>query len=136
LVGIGDFLIFGKQMSHFGQFLRLIQEQGWGVVTELFLRKWQLNLTLISYTGWSYVLLALMALIPYFYKNPPPPLAKLMARFPVYSRGILGFIITCVIGFLANDSGIVTAATMFIFGFDLFLILAIHERHSREMTLD
>jgi hypothetical protein len=134
LVGIGDFLIFGKQMSHFGQFIRLIQDQGPGAVTELFFRKWQLNITLISYTGWSYVLLALLALIPYFYKNPPPPLAKLIARYPVYSQGILGFIITCVIGFFANDSGIVTVSTMFIFGFDLFLVLAIHERRSREMT--
>jgi hypothetical protein len=134
LVGIGDFLIFGKQMSHFGQLLRLVQDQGIGAVTELAFRKWRLNITLITYTGWSYVLLAVLGLIPFLYKKPPPPVLKLMGRYPVFTKGILGFIVTCVIAFLANDSGIVTAATMFIFGFDLFLVLAIKECHLRNVT--
>ncbi|HYH03087.1 MAG TPA: hypothetical protein VEC37_08310 [Bacillota bacterium] len=134
LVGIGDFLIFGKQMSHFGQFIRSINEDGISTIIEMVSRKWQLNMTLIGYTSWSYILIGLLVVIPILYKNPPKPVEELITKYPDLAKGVLGFVITCIIAFLVNDSGIVTVATMFIFGFDMLLVTIIEECRSKEMT--
>ncbi|HEY8464865.1 MAG TPA: hypothetical protein VIM29_12810 [Bacillota bacterium] len=134
LVGIGDFLIFGGQMSHFGQLIQIVDEQGMAALISLLNRKWQLNLSLIAYTGWSYILICLLAVIPILYLKPPRPLQTLINKYPEVAKGFLGFIYTCIVAFFVNDSGIVTVATMFIFGFDMLLLAVIQECRSKEMT--
>jgi hypothetical protein len=132
LIGTGDILIYGREMSHFGQFIGLIREQGLPVVVELLGRKWQLNLALITTTGWSYVLIGLLAAVPLLYKRPPRIMADWIGKYPTTAKGVLGSIMTGVVALLTNDSGIVTAATVLIFGIDLMLISIIKEMTPHE----
>jgi hypothetical protein len=132
LIGTGDILIYGREMSHFGQFISLIRKQGLPIVIELLGRKWQLNLNLITTTGWSYVLIGLLAAVPLLYKRPPQIMADWIGKYPTIAKGLLGSIITSVVALLTNDSGIVTAATVLIFGIDLMFISIIKEMTPHE----
>jgi hypothetical protein len=129
LIGVADLFIAGRQMSHFGQFISLLNQRGLPAVTELVGRKLQLNQALIESNGLSYVLIGLLVGIPLLYKKPPQVIQQWMTAYPEITKGILGMAITSVIALVVNDSGIVTAATMFIFGVDLFLVVI-----TKEMT--
>ncbi len=116
LVGCWDFYINRNSSTHFGQLLEFISNSGFNNFMELISRKLQLNLRLIDYSGWTKVLIGVLLMVPILYKKPPAAVAALLQKHPGITRGFLGLSITALIGLLVNDSGIVTAATMYIFG--------------------
>jgi hypothetical protein len=130
LIGVVDLFVSGRQMSHFGQFIGVIRQQGLPVLVEMVSRKWQLNQSLIAANSWSYVLIGFLIIIPLLFHNPPRALRRWLDTYPDLAKGILCLVITSVVALLANDSGIVTVATMFIFGVELFLVLIVEECHS------
>jgi hypothetical protein len=122
LVGVADLIISGPQMSHFGQFIMLVSQQGLPALTKMLSQKWRLNQSLIAASGWSYVLIGLLIVIPILYKRPPQAIRRWQNAYPEIAKGVLSLAVTSVIALLANDSGIVTVATMFIFGVGLFWV--------------
>jgi hypothetical protein len=129
LFGSWDFYMNRNSTTHFGQLLALIKHSGFNSFIEIISRKLQLNLRLIDYSGWTKVLIGVLLVIPILYKKPSSAVAGLMEKYPGITRGFLGLSITALIGLLANDSGIVTAATIYIFG-AIMLISVIHEHFS------
>ncbi|MGD9153940.1 MAG: hypothetical protein PVG90_00355 [Bacillota bacterium] len=123
LVGVVDLIRAGPQMSHFGQFIRFVSQQGLPALTKMMSRKWQFNQSLITANGWSYVLIGLLMAILLLYKEPPQVVRRWQNTYPEIAKGVLSLAVTSVIALLANDSGIVTVATMFIFGVGLFLVV-------------
>jgi hypothetical protein len=121
LVGSWDFYMNRNSTTHFGQLLAFIKNSGFNNFIEIISRKLQLNLRLIDYSGWAKVLIGILLIIPVLYKKPPAAVAGLIQKYPGITRGFLGLSITALIGLLVNDSGIVTAATMYIFGIIMLL---------------
>lgn len=131
LVGLWDFIISRSSMTHFGQLLFLIKEEGFQVVTELVVRKWEMNLRLIDYTPWSKALLAILVIIPLLYYKPSQKIIELLRKYPEQLKGFLGLVFTAFIALVVNDSGIVAVATMFLFGGVLLLLVLFEERDKR-----
>ena len=132
LAGSWDFYCNRGLSTHFGQMIAVIKQNGLKTVTEMISRKWQLNLHLINYSVWTKVLIGVLLAIPVFYKKPPARVAQLFHDYPAVSGGFLGLTITATIGLLVNDSGIVTAATMYIFGLIMLLAVVFEEWHKQD----
>lgn len=130
LVGLWDYWISKNSVSHFGQFLFLIQQEGFPVIQEMVTRKWEMNRRLINYTPWSKALLACLIVIPLLYYKPSQKIISLLRKYPERLKGFLGLVFSAFIALLCNDSGIVTAAMMFVFG-GILLLLVLFEEHSQ-----
>jgi hypothetical protein len=129
LIGMVDLFVSGRQVSHFGRFFSMVSHQGLPALIEMAGRKWKLNQSLIAANGWSYVLIGLLIIIPLLYRNPPKAIRRWLDAEAEIAAGILSLVVTSVVALLANDSGIVTVATMFIFGIELFLVSINKEGH-------
>lgn len=131
LVGIWDFFINKNSLTHFGQMLFLIKEEGFSVIKEIVSRKWEMNLRLINYTPWSKALLAVLILVPLLYYKPSQKIIELLRKYPESLRAFLGLVFTALIALVVNDSGIVAVATMLIFGGVMLLLVLFEERDKR-----
>lgn len=130
LVGLWDYWISKSSVTHFGQFLFLIQQEGFPVIQEMVTRKWEMNRRLINYTPWSKALLGCLIVIPLLYYKPSQKIIRLLRKYPERLKGFLGLVFSAFIALLCNDSGIVTAAMMFVFG-GILLLLVLFEEHGQ-----
>jgi len=78
-------------------------------------RKIAMNMMLIGITIWSWVLLSAIVILAILFYRPVGTIYKLSQLYPNLSMGWSGIVVTCVVGFLVNDSGIVSAGTAIIF---------------------
>lgn len=115
----GEFSL--HRQTHFGQFINVLKSGSTSTVHEIILRKLLLNLSLILYTPLTLILIGVLLVIPFVFKNPPKALASVILRHPSMARGLIGLSITGLIAILINDSGIVTAATLFLFGIPMLM---------------
>lgn len=115
-------------MSHLGQLFAAIGKEGMGVFWALALRKLELNWDLIRYTPLTYVLIGILAAVPLLNKYPPAWLQKRIRQYPEAAAGLTGLCITALIALGLNDTGIVAAATMFMYGLAMVLVIVITER--------
>ncbi len=123
-IGLWD-LYFNKQlMTHFGQFIMFVRTGGVQVFLEMVQRKLQLNYDLMTSSPWTWALIGLLALGPLLYKTRSKVVAVLFADYPMLFKGWVGLSWTALIGIAVNDTGIVAAATMMIFGGALLLQLS------------
>ncbi|NLW49007.1 MAG: hypothetical protein GXY86_16965 [Firmicutes bacterium] len=90
-----------------------------------------MNLRLINYTPWSKVLLGILILVPLLYYKPSQKIIELIRNYPDFLRGFLGLVFTALIALILNDSGIVTVATMLLFGGVLLLLISFEELNKR-----
>ncbi len=127
LAGAWDLYANRDCMSHLGQLLLSVSNHGPGVVGSMALRKISLNLRLIGSTPLTLVLIGILLVMPVFYRFPPAPLQRVMDKHPEAIAGLAGLAVTALIGFLVNDSGIVSAAMTFMFGIGLGLTVVIKE---------
>lgn len=131
IVGVWDIFINKDQMAHFGQMLFLVKDEGFQVIQEMVSRKWEMNLRLIDYTPWSKALLGILILVPLLYYKPSQKIIELLRKYPEPLRGFLGLIFTAFIALILNDSGIVTVATMLLFGGVLLMLVFFTELGKR-----
>mgnify|MGYP002410464504 CR=1 FL=1 len=131
VVGLWDYWFGKSSISHFGQLLFLVQEEGFPVIKEMIIRKWEMNRRLINYTPWSKALLGFLILIPLLYYKPSQRIIKLLRKYPNQLKGFLGLVFSAIIALVLNDSGIVAAAMMFIFGGILLLLVFFEELGKR-----
>ena len=109
----------------------MVQEEGFPVIKEMIIRKWEMNRRLINYTPWSKALLGFLILIPLLYYKPSQRIIKLLRKYPNQLKGFLGLVFSAIIALVLNDSGIVAAAMMFIFGGILLLLVFFEELGKR-----
>jgi len=125
--GIWDYYLNRSSITHFGQLLLFIKSNGFKTAFELIKRKIRLNFRIINYSLWTQVLIGILLIVPLLYKKPPAVVARLIQKYPGITHGFLGLTITALIGLVVNDSGIATAATMYIFGLMMLLLIIIKE---------
>lgn len=129
-IGFWDLALHNKT-THFGQFLTTLQYEGWSAFVQVVTRKLALNWKIIQYTPFSKLLIGILAIVPVIYKKPPRVISGWLNHYAIWVRAFLGLAITALIALLVNDSGIVTMATMAIFGFNLAMVLTLKETSSK-----
>lgn len=127
LAGIWDLWLNRENMSHWGQLLLAVKDRGWEAFLTIVARKLEMNLGLIRDNPLAILLLVLLVAIPVIHRYPPAIVKKLMAKYPLVISGFTGLSITALAGFLVNDSGIVSAAMIFMFGTGLLVLMAHQE---------
>lgn len=107
-----DAYFMGDQASHLGQVVQTVNESGTDPLWALFGRKAAINLRLIRLTVWSRVVFAALGFLVVAVFTPNWFHRKLAGRYP----GLVAMTKTCAVASLvalvANDSGVVAAATL------------------------
>ena len=103
------------QQTHIGRALSDASEQGIGVLWEITIRKWQMNLRLIQYSLWAYVLVSLGFGIAVVSARPISLVRDAVRAYPILNAGFVGIFVGMMVAFIVNDTGVVMAATGILF---------------------
>jgi hypothetical protein len=101
--------------SHIGVTADLIREEGIHYIWPVIKRKLQMNWKLFHYSLWSRVLVTFLASLALLFYRPIGLLRRLFQDLPYLRAGLITGIIGTFVILLANDSGIVAAATTMIY---------------------
>lgn len=101
--------------THMGQTVGLIKQNGVKELLNIFERKISMNIRLFRYTIWTRVfLISIVSMVILFYR-PVGIFKDTFSQHPVLFKGFIGGTIGSIAALVANDSGIVAAATCMIF---------------------
>ena len=117
-----------EAQSHLGRFANNILSEGWPVLWTMGIKKVDMNIKLIKYTIWSRVFLVMLAALMVSFYRPVGLMQKVRDSHPYIFRGLLGILVGSAVALAVNDSGIVAAATMMIFGMAPLIYLMGRER--------
>ncbi|MGI6555361.1 MAG: hypothetical protein ACOX2P_08465 [Bacillota bacterium] len=117
--------------SHLGRFANNILSGGWPVIVDMAMRKVNMNITLIRYTIWSRVFLVMLSVLMVSFYRPVGLMQKVRSSYPYIFQGMLGILVGSAVALAVNDSGVVAAATMMIFGIAPLIYLMGREREQR-----
>lgn len=126
--GIWDLYVDPTSMTHLGQLLLAIRDHGFPAFLAIATRKLEMNYRLISQTPLTLVLIGVLLAIPFLYRYPPTKLKALREKYDESMAGVTGLSVTALIGMLVNDSGIASAAMVFMFGIGLILLIIVKEK--------
>ncbi|NLG84466.1 MAG: hypothetical protein GX493_07670, partial [Firmicutes bacterium] len=124
-----DLLPGRRETSHLGQLLLRVRVEGLTALWAVLCSKTLVVRRILNYTAWSWVLLGLLLLFPLALAYPPGRLAVYFERRGYLVTAVRGMWVTSFIGLLANDSGVVVAATIWIY-LGLALVYLQQEKHS------
>jgi len=118
--------------SHIGRtataLIRGSWQEGIAEALDIIVRKLEINLKLIKYTMWSRVFITSIIALAILFYRPVGIMKVLQAKFKLLYIGFIGIIVGSIVALVFNDSGIVAAATMMIFGSAPLISLVIKER--------
>lgn len=101
--------------SHIGLTARLLQEQGLTALLPIISRKVSMNIKLLQYSLWTRVFLTFLGASALIFYRPPGMLKEIFTEYPYLKAGFIAGLSGSFLALLANDSGIVAAATSSIF---------------------
>ncbi|MGI6604236.1 MAG: hypothetical protein GX062_04305 [Firmicutes bacterium] len=113
------------QTSHIGQAVKLVTQSGFGSARDIVIRKLGMNLKLLRYSLWSRVLLMLLITLCSLFYGPyrwKLKFAKERRLLVLFLRGTVAGI---VVALIANDSGVVAAATALLYPVSLLILLVL-----------
>lgn len=120
-------LLNPKDTTHVGRFITDIKDNGIKVLLSTIARKAEMNLRLIKYTIWTKVLLCIILIITIMFFKPVRLLHKIFKKYRFYTTAWIGISAGSIAGLIANDSGIVMAATAMIFTGYTILYICLEE---------
>ncbi|MGI6097141.1 MAG: hypothetical protein ACOYBM_03375 [Dethiobacteria bacterium] len=129
-----NFLLPGEA-SHLGRAWTLISSNGSGELFNIIERKWQMNMKLVRYSIWSRILLLLLPLQALFLKHPISLILRVREKEPFLFAGFTGNLAGSITAFFVNDSGVVAAATLLLYGAVPMLLLIFEENFSTGLNL-
>lgn len=121
-------LLAPSRISHVGKFITDIKDHGLSVLYTTLARKAAMNLKLIKYTIWTKVLLCIILIITIMFFKPVRLLHSIFRKYRYLTAAWLGISTGSIAGLIANDSGIVMAATAMIFTGYTILYICLEER--------
>jgi uncharacterized membrane protein len=131
-----DSMRSGGAQSHVGRAAQLIRSGGAGQILIIIERKVSMNLMLLQHSAWSKLLLAsVVAVIALLYSRRLDVLARLRANAFVHS-GVIAAAVGALAALLLNDSGVVAAATAFIYVWTAVLLAALPESSNGGQELE
>lgn len=101
--------------THMGQTVKLIKQNGIKELFNIFERKISLNIRLFRYTMWTRVFLISLASMVILFYRPVGIFRDTSNEHPILFKGFIGAAVGSIAALVANDSGIVAAATCMIF---------------------
>lgn len=116
--------------SHLGRLANQIRSVGWIALWDTGVRKINMNIKLMRYTIWSRVFLIMLAALMVSFYRPVGLMEKVRKNYPFIFEGLLGILVGSAVALAVNDSGIVAAATMMIFGMAPLIYLMGREREN------
>lgn len=118
-------LLLMENKSHLATAIQQILFSGPIVIYEIIVRKVTMNLRVMGVTVWSRVLLSAIVVLAVLFYRPVGILKKITTKYPSMAIGWSGIIVACIVSFVVNDSGVVSAATtvMFLTTTILYLIM-------------
>ncbi|MDI3480694.1 MAG: hypothetical protein PWQ97_349 [Tepidanaerobacteraceae bacterium] len=112
-----------EAQSHIGQTGALIRQESIAALFLIFKRKLLMNYKLIRYSNWTFVLIAIMAVLAMLFRWPVGILKQIFRRHRHLYFGFVAGIIGTAAAFIFNDSGVVAAAiSMIPIGMPLILL--------------
>ena len=121
-------------ISHLGRTWELVRSDGLVELWNIAQRKLDMNFRLVRYSLWGRVMFLFIFLVVFLYYYPVGLSEKIFHEKPGFKAAIGGIIAGTVTAFLFNDSGVVAAATIMLYGGLPFLLLCIHEMSSRSRS--
>ena len=106
----------GDHVSHLGRTWELVRSDGLVELKNVAVRKMEMNFKLIRYSLWSRVLLGFIALLAILYYYPVGLMRSIFRREPFFKAILGATILGSVVAFCLNDSGVVAAATIMLYG--------------------
>jgi len=126
IMAIIDLFILESQ-SHLGGAINQIISGGPIIIYQIIVRKISMNLRLMGVTVWSKVLLSAIFVLGILLYKPIGFIKKISFKYSKIAIGWTGIIVSCIIAFAVNDSGIVAAATSVVFLTSTILYLIIDD---------
>ncbi|MHB8171381.1 MAG: hypothetical protein ACYDG6_07550 [Thermincolia bacterium] len=127
-----DFNRSPEVQSHIGRTASSLIRGGWeeGIkgATDIITRKLEINFRLIKYTMWSRVFITSIIALAILFYRPVGVMKVLQGKYKILYIGFIGVTVGSLVALIFNDSGIVAAATMMIFGSAPLISLVIKER--------
>lgn len=114
-------------VSHLGRTMELVRAEGARELGDVVLRKLEMNIKLVRFSPWSRVFLGFVALLTVFYYYPAGLMGSLFRREPFFKTILGGIIAGSFAAFCFNDSGVVAAATVMLYGGLPLLMLSLRE---------
>ncbi|WP_432665303.1 hypothetical protein R9X47_03410 [Wukongibacter baidiensis] len=114
LVALVDLYLI-ESSSHLANAIRQINNGGMDVIYSIIKRKVSMNLKLFGITIWSKVLVTSLILLSILFYRPFGIAKRIFNTYSNLSVGLLGILISCIVSFVVNDSGVVASATSIIF---------------------
>lgn len=116
-----------RMPSHLGRFVLQVSVQGLPGLWQVFSRKLAMNWKLLRYTIWTNGLLSFIIGLALIFWRPQGLAKRIQEKYPRIIRGFWTCLCGAVVVLLANDSGVVAAATLMIYPSFLLLALAIQD---------
>ncbi len=116
-----------ETVSHLGKTWELVRSDGGSELWNVIIRKVDMNLKLVRYSLWSRVLLTILVIISVLYYYPVGLMRRIFAKRTGYKIALGGNIAGSAAAFFLNDSGVVMAATIMLYGALPLLPLALSE---------
>ena len=107
--------------SHLGRNVSLIRDGGFSEILNIISRKVQMQLRVINYSVWGWVLLLLVLVFSYFVFRPASIIKRVKEQLPVIYSSLQGIIVAAIIAIIFNDSGITAAAVLALYFIALYL---------------
>ncbi len=105
----------GSESWHLQTFWDQWYEGGFAAVENIIWRKISMNITLLRYSVWSYLLVALMGVMVFLFYYPRGRIKEFKKQRQFLFTGITAIVTGSVVAFLVNDSGVVAAATTLLY---------------------
>ena len=120
VVALGAFLAFdlsrpSTDQTHLARLYDDIQQRGLGVFGDTVQRKVSANLRLFRSSIWTYFVPPALIAIALLMRRPRGRWQRVASTYPKLRAGLVGGLVLAVIGFAANDSGIVIPAVVLSF---------------------
>jgi hypothetical protein len=120
---------FWSTTTHMAQTTLIVKAEGMNSLVQIFARKLQMELKLMKYTIWSWVLaISIVALFVVSYK-PTGMLQEAFKNHKYIYAGFFGSIVGMLFALGFNDAGIVAAATMCIYAIPSILLLLLKNKN-------
>ena len=99
------------QQTHIGRAFHDALHGNPGILLDLAIRKWTMNLRLMRYSIWTYAFVSLLFSLLVLVFRPVGFVHRTLQKHPLLNAGFMGIAVGMVFGLLTNDSGISMAAT-------------------------
>jgi hypothetical protein len=114
LIALADLYLL-ESNSHLANAIKQINNGGVNAIFSIIKRKVSMNIKVFSVTIWSKVLITSLIFLSILFYRPFGIAKKIFDKYQNLSIGLLGILISCIVAFLVNDSGVIASATSIIF---------------------